>query len=177
MKKYHWEWCTTLSLVVLVESLRHLSERLDSFWRMRRLELKADYVVEASVRTIILFCVKSAKMLIDDNASIFSNWTSIRSTSGCAYRRHKDHTCVAMMAIMPDIDESLNLWSVGRMDIFGQGLPNGTLWVIHQVSRWQCFRLHHFEYRSDSCYTCTWHSPIQCLIITVQNITMKKDQF
>ena len=40
--------------VVLVESLQHLSERLDLFWRLRRLELKADYVVEASVCMIIV---------------------------------------------------------------------------------------------------------------------------
>ena len=47
-----------------MESLRHLSEWLDSFWRLRRLELKADYVVEASIHMIVLFCVKSAIMLI-----------------------------------------------------------------------------------------------------------------
>ena len=48
-----------------MEFLWHLSERLGSFWRLRRLELIPNYVVEASVSTIILFCVKSTKVLIN----------------------------------------------------------------------------------------------------------------
>ena len=40
-----------------VESLRHLSKGLDSFRRLRQLELIANYVVEASIPTMILFCV------------------------------------------------------------------------------------------------------------------------
>ena len=40
-----------------MESLQHLSEGLDSFWRLRQLELVANYVVEARVPSIILFCV------------------------------------------------------------------------------------------------------------------------
>ena len=51
-------------LVVLMKSLQDLLERLDSFWRLKRLELKADYVVETSIHTTILFCAKSAKMLM-----------------------------------------------------------------------------------------------------------------
>ena len=51
-------------LLVLMESLRHLFERLDSFWHLRWLELKADYIVEVSVHTIILFRAKSTKMLM-----------------------------------------------------------------------------------------------------------------
>ena len=40
-----------------MESLQHLSQGLDSYWRLRRLELVANYVVKASVLTIIPFCV------------------------------------------------------------------------------------------------------------------------
>ena len=43
--------------VVQVESLQNLSKELNSFWRLRRLDPIANYVVEVSVPTIILFCV------------------------------------------------------------------------------------------------------------------------
>ena len=63
-----------------MESVQHLSERLNSFWRLRRLEIVANYVVEASVSTIILFCVKSAKMLMTYiNGRRFSTQAFIRA--------------------------------------------------------------------------------------------------
>ena len=53
------------------------SERPDSFWCLRRLELIANYVVEASVLTIVLFCVKFAKD-VDD---LLYKWKTFRRTS------------------------------------------------------------------------------------------------
>ena len=40
-----------------MESLRHLIQRARLVWHARRLELLANYIVEVSVPTIILFCV------------------------------------------------------------------------------------------------------------------------
>ena len=58
-----------------MESLRHLSKRLNSFWHPRRLELKADYVVEVSVRTII-FMYK----ILEDVDDLYK-WQVFRRTS------------------------------------------------------------------------------------------------
>ena len=62
-------------LVGLVEYLRHLSERLDSFWRLRWIELKADYVVEASVHNNFLLCK------IREDVSNLYKWQTFWHTS------------------------------------------------------------------------------------------------
>ena len=40
-----------------MESLRHLFRRAPLVWRLRRLELLANYIVKTSAPTIIFFCV------------------------------------------------------------------------------------------------------------------------